>query len=104
MGMARYVVDAVALGGSGRPGGRGCARDLPRHVSGINRDFTQRKGGDSNPRTTLPPSTVFKTAAFNRSATLPGHSQCYAQVGAARFYTGLPAQGEVAEWLKALAC
>ena len=31
-----------------------------------------RRGRDSNPRTTLPPSTAFKAAAINRSATPPG--------------------------------
>jgi uncharacterized protein YbjQ (UPF0145 family) len=35
----------------------------------------ERRGGDSNPRTTKPPLTVFETAAFNHSATSPGVSQ-----------------------------
>src|ERR671920_2372350 len=32
----------------------------------------ERRGRDSNSRTTLPPSTVFETAPFNRSGTPPG--------------------------------
>jgi uncharacterized protein YbjQ (UPF0145 family) len=32
----------------------------------------ERRGRDSNPRTTKPPLTVFETAAFNHSATPPG--------------------------------
>ena len=63
---------------------------------------SRRKGRDSNPGDRSRGLTVFKTAAFNRSATLPGQQSCYALVP--RFYTGLHAQGEVAEWLKALAC
>jgi hypothetical protein len=34
-------------------------------------EATQRKGRDSNPRDDSRRLTVFKTAAFNRSATLP---------------------------------
>ena len=35
-----------------------------------NQDY-KRRGRDSNPRRTKPPLTVFKTVAFNRSATPP---------------------------------
>ena len=35
----------------------------------------QRRGGDSNPRWTKPPITVFETAAFNHSATSPGRTK-----------------------------
>ena len=68
----------------------------------------KRKGRDSNPGDRSRGLTVFKTAAFNRSATLPRQWQCYAVAhalhGCPGLYTGLHAQGEVAERLKALAC
>ena len=95
-----------AIGSNKRKGERkgGCV--VPPHtcdVSGHPGHITERKGGDSNPRTTLPPSTVFKTAAFNRSATLPRGSQMLRGQRQALDWQP-PSKGEVAEWLKALAC
>src|SRR5690606_39685240 len=49
-----------------------------------------RKGWDSNPRT-AGPSTVFKTAAFVRSATLPRTSRRIAGRAANPFVNGLSA-------------
>src|SRR5947208_1872697 len=59
------------------------------------------RGGIRTPETAQRRLTVFKTAAFNRSATLPGLLGCYALSGS-KLASRL--QGEVAEWLKALAC
>jgi hypothetical protein len=107
-------------------------------VSTISRDICLRcpdtqqngRGGIRTPETRFARLTVFKTAAFNRSATLPSASIlvpggvpavllvriCTALRGhpstafadalppCGRIYTGIPFQGEVAEWLKALAC
>jgi hypothetical protein len=86
------------------------------------------RGGIRTPETGVARLTVFKTAAFNRSATLPrssdatrspGRRDCPAVVGTPR-HERSPASplgaehqplnlarespGEVAEWLKALAC
>ena len=51
----------------GRPAGgsRGGTTGAPEETC------NWRRGGDSNPRTSSRPSTVFETAAFNRSATSP---------------------------------
>jgi hypothetical protein len=45
---------------------------LPKNLENIN-DFMAiwRKGWDSNPRGSVNPLAVFKTAALNHSATLP---------------------------------
>src|SRR3954447_23356452 len=42
------------------------------HALATNACLLQRRGRDSNPRSRSPGTTVFKTAAFNRSATPPG--------------------------------
>ena len=54
-------------------GRRAPFRGRARRVSMAGREErrARRKGGDSNPRDRFPGLTVFKTAAFNRSATLP---------------------------------
>ncbi len=65
----------------------------------------KRKGRDSNPGDRSRGLTVFKTAAFNRSATLPSGTQCYAVYRSSQaLHWHPPFQGEVAERLKALAC
>ena len=44
----------------------------------------QRRGRDSNPRTSEGPSAIFKTAAFNHSATPPRVAQQWCQAALAR--------------------
>ena len=53
---------------------------------------TKRKGRDSNPGDRSRGLTVFKTAAFNRSATLPRGPQMLGNrsVPVGRLYTGMP--------------
>src|SRR2546428_132094 len=58
---------------------------------------TSGRGGIRTPEAAQCRLTVFKTAAFNRSATLPRQAPCYALT--CTLYTGLHRQGEVAEWL-----
>jgi hypothetical protein len=64
-------------------------------------------GGGIRTRGPLARTLVFKTSAFDRSATPPGVAgpMLAADAGAYRVYTAASAcPGEVAEWLKALAC
>src|SRR6476469_8920102 len=56
----------------------------------------QRRGRDSNPRTTKPPLTVFETAAFNHSATPPGCGEQCSQAPPGRFL----GRGETALWYR----
>jgi hypothetical protein len=49
------------------------------------------RGGIRTPETRITRLTVFKTAAFNRSATLPRLGRCYAD--SAPSYTGIPTAG-----------
>ena len=44
-----------------------------------------RKGWDSNPRGSVNPLAVFKTAALNHSATLPSHCPCYVILSTTRW-------------------
>jgi hypothetical protein len=62
------------------------------------------RGGIRTPETGFARLLVFKTSAFNRSATLPRVSRCYAHRDRTAFTLASRSQGEVAEWLKALAC
>jgi hypothetical protein len=66
------------------------------------RDNANGRGGIRTPETGFARLTVFKTAAFNRSATLPRTIRSYALSRQA--LDSLPSPGEVAERLKALAC
>jgi hypothetical protein len=58
----------------------------------------ERRGRDSNPRSGGNRTPVFKTGAFDRSATPPGSAQAILALHSRQH------PGEVAEWLKALAC
>jgi hypothetical protein len=69
------------------------------------------RGGIRTPETGFARLTVFKTAAFNRSATLPAAGRMLRARRASPLGAntqpldfGVPNPGEVAERLKALAC
>jgi hypothetical protein len=83
----------------------GPARARPRRSRCTQRESPRAsgRGGIRTPETGFARLTVFKTAAFNRSATLPRGPQMLRARGQA-LDLARESPGEVAEWLKALAC
>src|SRR5436305_4579841 len=95
-------------GGSTSPTTTVPGSELGSHTTpnaGVGRSTARAEGAGFEPAVRGRRTPVFKTGAFNRSASPPSRrlARIVGVPGGTYLYTGRP-HGEVAEWLQALAC